>query len=326
MNGEMIHFSYGRPGLFRVKIDSTHQRVQGSVSFLNGFYPAPTMKGAVGPDDGQLYVTGFSLWGSNSDVISAFSRIRYTGMETYFPEKSYVRKDGIFLRFDQELDVEAATDPTNYFVKRWNYLRTEKYGSGHFKMDGTAGEEYLPVLKVFLSKDNKAVFLTLPDIREVMQMELSYNLKSQNGAEVEDIVWFTVNEVVETDFLAEGFNDHNLEDFDMDYNPTQQNEDAGGMPTFALGEVLFLKMGCIACHATDNNTEGKIGPGFKGLFGSERHFEDGTSSIANEDYLRESIINPGEKVVEGFEGGMPSFLGVLSDLEIESMILYFKSL
>src|SRR5690606_1861822 len=76
LNGEMIHFSYGRPGLFRVKIDSTDHGVQGSVSFLDGFYPAPAMKGEVGPGDGHLYITGFSLWGSNSDAISAFSRFR----------------------------------------------------------------------------------------------------------------------------------------------------------------------------------------------------------------------------------------------------------
>src|SRR5690606_5802516 len=67
LNGDMVHFSYGRPGLFRVLIDSTANTVQGGVAVVQGNYPAPTMKGAIHPGDGQLYVTGFSLWGTNTE-------------------------------------------------------------------------------------------------------------------------------------------------------------------------------------------------------------------------------------------------------------------
>src|SRR5690554_7035667 len=52
----------------------------------------------------------------------------------------------------------------------------------------------------------------------------------------------------------------------------------------------------IACHAIDDQVEGKIGPGMKGLYGSERKFTDGSSTIADESYLLESILSPGEKV------------------------------
>src|SRR5690554_3226678 len=82
----------------------------------------------------------------------------------------------------------------------------------------------------------------------------------------------------------------------------------------------------IACHAIDDQVEGKIGPGMKGLYGSERKFTDGSSTIADESYLLESILSPGEKVVAGREGEMPSFLGILADHELESVILYIKSL
>lgn len=326
LNGNMIHFSYGRPGLFKVLMDSTAHGVQGGVSLIKGHYPAPTMKGAISPKDGQLYVTGFSLWGTNTSTISAFTRIRYTGLESLLPEKFFVRNGGIFLRFDTELDGEAVSDISNYRVKRWNYQRTENYGSGHFKPDGTVGEENLPVLAAYLSDDRKALFLAVPNIEEVMQMEISYHLEMADGSELEDVFWFTVNDVEEPDLLTEGFSGINLDDLELDSDSTLVVDQPDEKPTLESGEQLFVKMGCVACHATDDKIEGKIGPGMKGLFGSDRRFEDGSSAVADEEYIRESIIQPEEKKVEGYEEGMPSFLGILSEHEIGSIILYIKSL
>jgi mono/diheme cytochrome c family protein len=326
LNGKMIHLSYGRPGLFRVMIDSTGEGVQGVASLLQSHYPAPTMKAAVNPGDGQLYVTGFSLWGSNSSTLSAFIRLRYTGQEVLLPQKAQVREGGVLIRFGTELDEVTATDPKNYSVKRWNYQRTEKYGSGHFKPDGTVGEEQLPVQAAYLSEDRKALFLAVPHMEKTMQMEVSYDLKNAQGSALKDVLWFTVNAVVKPDLLAEGFRNLKLEDLAFDNGPAIVAENGEERASAELGSQLFLKMGCIACHATDGNNQGRTGPGLKGLFGKERQFKDGTSAKADEAYIRESIIAPGEKVVRGFEPGMPSFLGVLSDPQIESIVLYIKSL
>ncbi|MEX2600673.1 MAG: cytochrome c oxidase subunit II, partial [Balneolaceae bacterium] len=57
-----------------------------------------------------------------------------------------------------------------------------------------------------------------------------------------------------------------------------------------------------------------------------RIFTDGSSAVADEAYLRESILDPGSHVVEGYEEGMPSFQGILTDAQIESIILYIRSL
>ena len=61
----------------------------------------------------------------------------------------------------------------------------------------------------------------------------------------------------------------------------------------------------------------------------ETVFSDGTKTVANEAYVRESIREPAAKVVRGFEKsdtGMPSYEGVLSDAQIEALILYIKTL
>ena len=87
--------------------------------------------------------------------------------------------------------------------------------------------------------------------------------------------------------------------------------------------------GCMACHSTDGSMLGKVGPSWKGLFGSTRLFADGTSAVADADYLRQSIIEPSAKVVRGFEkaeSGMPIYGGVLSDSQLASVIEFIKNL
>ncbi|MFH5883030.1 DUF6797 domain-containing protein [Halalkalibaculum sp. DA3122] len=326
LNGELIHLSYGRPGLFKVLIDSTSDAVQGGVSAIPGNYPAPTMKGAIGPDDGQLYVAGFSLWGSNSDVISSLIRLRYTGQQSPLPEDFRVREGGVILRFGTELDEEMATNPANYQVKRWNYRRTEEYGSGHFKLDGSPGEELMPVFSAHLSDDNRSVFIAIPDIQEVMQMEIAYNLETSAGEAMDDEFWFTVNDVEQPNLVTEGFGDLNVDELLQDSGQqmvAQQEEEPASVER---GKELFQRTGCFACHSVDGTEAGKVGPTMQGLFGSERKLDDGSSVIADEEYLRRSILEPGQEVAEGYSAEMPSFLGVLSESEIESLILYIESI
>src|SRR3546814_3126805 len=71
------------------------------------------------------------------------------------------------------------------------YKRTKEYGSGHYKLDGTPGEESMPVYSTHLSSDRKAVLVVVPEMEEVMQMEVLYNLRATDGAAMEDGFWFT---------------------------------------------------------------------------------------------------------------------------------------
>src|SRR5690606_34442702 len=254
LNGHMIHFSYGRPGLFKVLIDSVGQQVQGGVSVIEGKYAAPTMKGAINPKDGQLYFTGFSLWGTNTQTISALGRLRYTGKESYLPTAFAVREGGIALTFDLALDEASVTDISKYQVKRWNYHRTEKYGSGHFRMDGTPGDENMPVLKAFLSDDKKTIFLDVPNMEKVMQMSLAYEIKTADGHAIIDNFYFTVNELVEPDLSLLVFSDLTIDDISFEFNPSKVATKEV-TPTAELGSELFVRMGCIACHAVEKDDQ-----------------------------------------------------------------------
>ncbi len=90
------------------------------------------------------------------------------------------------------------------------------------------------------------------------------------------------------------------------------------------GELLTKKMGCTACHS--DNGSANIGPSFKGLFGSQRRLHNGEWVVADENYIRESIEFPQAKMVKGFEDRvMPPFPGHLSELELNALVSYIKS-
>lgn len=109
--------------------------------------------------------------------------------------------------------------------------------------------------------------------------------------------------------------------------PDKYNEwlsGGGEMGSFAeTGQKLFQSLGCTNCHRFD--TQGR-GPNLDGVYGKPVLLSDGTSVIADDAYIRESILNPGAKVVAGFRPIMPSFQGVLTEDQLLSVIAYIKSL
>ncbi|MCB1054379.1 MAG: c-type cytochrome [Acidobacteria bacterium] len=96
------------------------------------------------------------------------------------------------------------------------------------------------------------------------------------------------------------------------------------LPPAEAGRVLVERKGCLVCHTTDGSR--LTGPSFKGLIGRESHFADGSSQIADPDYVRRSILEPTSQVVEGFEPVMPPFAGKIRDAEIDAIITYLQSL
>jgi len=325
LNGNLVHFSFAHPGLFRVLMDSSSEIMQGGVSFIKADYPAPTSKGVINPVDGQLYVTGFNLWGSSSMGISSLIRLRYTGKPSYMPNQFKAVRQGIELGFDCELDANSIV-PANFTVKRWNYKRTEEYGSGYFKLDGTSGQETLPVAGSYVSTDKKKVLLLVADMKEVMQMEVAYKITAADGKVIQDKFWFTVNNTSDLNTEKAGFKSVDLALLTTKSVDTKNAVASEGIVSAEKGKELFQKMACAGCHSAGLVTKGMYGPPFQNLYKSERHFEDGSTAIADENYIRESILTPSARIIKGYNEEMPSFVGILSDPDIESITLYIKSL
>ena len=102
------------------------------------------------------------------------------------------------------------------------------------------------------------------------------------------------------------------------------DEQSQDLPPVELGERLFTQYNCQVCHATDGSR--LIGPPLNGLFGIRREFDDGMTAVADDNYLRESIVNPGAKVVAGYPNAMVATYGSLSTKQIDALVAYLKSL
>ena len=99
-----------------------------------------------------------------------------------------------------------------------------------------------------------------------------------------------------------------------------------GVPLAQVGEGLFGKYACVTCHKNSAANAAAIGPALLGAFGRTEKLADGTTAVVDENYIRESILQPTAKVVAGFAPVMPPFQGVLKDWQVNALIEYIKTL
>jgi cytochrome c oxidase subunit 2 len=98
---------------------------------------------------------------------------------------------------------------------------------------------------------------------------------------------------------------------------------ATGLSMADLGESLFQRFGCHICHRAGGTAQG---PSLTGLFGKAVRLEGGVTVTVDEDYIRESIIDPRAKIVAGYQPIMPTFKGLISEEGLLQLIAYIKSL
>jgi cytochrome c oxidase subunit 2 len=90
------------------------------------------------------------------------------------------------------------------------------------------------------------------------------------------------------------------------------------------GEKLFQQLGCSTCHLLDE--QGRC-PILRGVYGSQVLLDDGKTVVADDAYIRESILNPNAKIVSGFHKDvMPTFQGQVTEENLLQLIEYIKSL
>ena len=88
------------------------------------------------------------------------------------------------------------------------------------------------------------------------------------------------------------------------------------------GFELFRRFGCSGCHAAGSTVPAPL---LDGLIGRTVHLQDGRTLVADENYVRDSILLPRKDVVAGYEPVMPSFAGQLGEDDLVALIAYIRS-
>ena len=101
---------------------------------------------------------------------------------------------------------------------------------------------------------------------------------------------------------------------------------AGGPATaspVAAGEKLFNDLACNTCHQSGPQSRAPV---LAGLFGKQVELQGGATVVMDESYIRESIVNPQAKVVQGYQPIMPTFQGLVTEEQLLQLIAYVRSL
>jgi cytochrome c oxidase subunit 2 len=97
-----------------------------------------------------------------------------------------------------------------------------------------------------------------------------------------------------------------------------------GLSLEEFGAQLYKSKACVTCHTLDGKK--LVGPSFLGLFGRQEAMTDGQRFVADENYIRESILDPRAHIVNGYDPVMPTYQGILKDRQIDALIAYIKTL
>lgn len=199
----------------------------------------------------------------------------------------------------------------------------------------SSGEVHLPIdrpVKVLMRSDDVLHNFTVAEFR--VKMDMVPGMVTQ--------MWFTPAKLGEYDVLCEelcGVGHYNMrgrvvvnEEADFKtwlqtyptYAQTLSGEGAAaateGLSLVEQGRELSKLYACTACHSIDGSTG--IGPTWQGLFGKTETLADGTTVVVDADYLKESILNPNAKMVEGYQPLMPPT--VVTDEELDALITYIR--
>lgn len=110
----------------------------------------------------------------------------------------------------------------------------------------------------------------------------------------------------------------------VDWVATGGGAGQGDKSLVEYGESLYSSKSCNNCHSVDGSDG--TGPSWLGTWGETRQFDDGTSAVMDAEYTAESILYPGNKIVQGYLNQMPSYQGQLDSLQVSALIAYMKDI
>jgi cytochrome c oxidase subunit 2 len=178
-------------------------------------------------------------------------------------------------------------------------------------------------VKLVMSSDDVIHSFYVPDFR--VKKDVLPNRYSSLWFEATEVGEFTVYcteycGTAHSNMMAKVIT-HSQEDFET-WMATANVIDESLSPV-ELGEQLVQRNACLTCHSVDGSV--LQGPSFQGIWMREQTMTDGTVVTVDENYIRESILEPNAKIVDGFQPVMANYTGTLNDRQIDAIIEYLKT-
>ena len=218
--------------------------------------------------------------------------------------------------------INAMVAPANAYEiqvtgQKWSWVFT--YPNGKISMNELAVPKGRPVRLIMSSKD-VIHSLWIPEFR----------IKQDVVPGTYTSIWFEATEELETALLCTEYCGTSHSDMLATVRVLSDEEfekflEDGGddLPPAELGKKLFASSGCTACHSLEGVNG--VGPALNGIFGKTRELADGSTVVADEVYLRESITVSNAKIVKGYAPVMPVFKGVLNERQVDALVAFIKS-
>lgn len=222
--------------------------------------------------------------------------------------------------------IDEATPPSNAYEilvegHKWQWLFT--YPNGYVEPE---------VMHVPLGKPVRLVITSADVIHSLFIPDFRVKKDAVPGRY--NIAWFTATEPGEHDLFCTQYcgTGHSTmlskvlvqDQASFDKWLADASDFLAKLPPAEAGQRLTVSFGCMQCHSTNGNAG--TGPTWKGIYGSTEPLTSGGTAKVDENYIRESILEPQAKVVQGFQPVMPTFQGKLTDKQIMAIIEYIKTL
>lgn len=197
LSNQLLHLSWGRCTLLLTLRDVVDGTAQGAVVPLKGRLLSGPMRGAIRPQDGQLYVVGCQGWQTAAARDGSFQRVRWTGKKLPLPVAWKATTGSLRVTFNEPLDRETVVDPGSYALEAWNYRYAAAYGSKDWsvKNPDREGHDTWEIQAATLEADGRTVVLQVPDLKPVMQFSLKYNLDTASRAAAAGELYGTIHKL-----------------------------------------------------------------------------------------------------------------------------------
>jgi len=195
LTGQLLHFSYGKCRMLLALREEVEDAVQGGTVEFPLDFESGIMRGRFSPKDGQLYVSGLRGWVTSAVQDGCLQRVRFTNKPVEIPVAVKTMQNGLAITFSRALDPQTVQDVENYRIQQWNYRYTGSYGSPEFRVSHPAqeGRDEVMVHSATLLDDGCTLFLELPGLQPVMQMEIGCSLMAKDGTPFRQTIAYTIN-------------------------------------------------------------------------------------------------------------------------------------